>query len=163
MRSHSLDVVNSGTPAWPSPSKDSEEMRCEAIRKCREGLKLRNLENQKQNSSFERSLKATVSDLSRRIQRVASFSEGETEQLKEMVQKAAELWLETCSQRYRIMIVLPSAEGNIFGSSKVKSSVLKLIGKPEVRRIGNAQGDDFDEEDTAIQGWAGKPIVYEIR
>lgn len=138
-------------------------MRYEVIKERREGLKTRNPESQKQNKCFEQSLQSTVTDLARRIQKVATLAGREQELLKEIVQKAAELWLETCCQRYRIVIVLPSANGNIFGFSKVKSSILKLIGKPEVRRIGNAQGTEFDNEETAIQGWTGKPIMYQIQ
>lgn len=137
-------------------------MRYNTIKQWREALQQSNPTgaNGLRKDDFEHSLNTTVSDISEAIARVASVSVNEQEHLKNFVKIAADDWLEICSQRYRVLVVLPNGDGNILKSGWKKSgTVLKLIARPEVRRIGVAQGEELGREEV-IGDWTGSENVW---
>lgn len=75
------------------------------------------------------------------------MSEDEQERLSELVDKAANLWLEVGQQRCR-MFLLMSKSGEepkrSLKSSLNRDGTLNLVVMPELQRLGNAQGDQLD-------------------
>lgn len=75
---------------------------------------------------------------------------------------AARLWLDICSQRYRILVILPNSSGNVLKATKGGCKSLKLVVKPEIRRIGNSHGQELAKEEI-VRGWRGADAAHEPR
>jgi hypothetical protein len=115
--------------------------------------------------SYESSLKKVIDDVSRELERVASVSSSDKQRMSEFVRKAAKLWLEVGQQRYRIFLVMsdmgekPSRSGP---ASLNSDGTQDLVTTPEVRRIGNAQGERL-ERDELVADCKGIFSVFSAR
>ena len=140
-------------------------MRYDTIKQCREALQQPTGSNRRKKDAFEQSLDDTVVEMAQCIERVAQISFKEREHLKNLVKAAADNWLEICSQRYRILVILPNSEENILKSGWKRmgsTSTLKLVARPEIRRIGNAQGQELERQDF-VGDWKGSENVWRGR
>jgi hypothetical protein len=155
------DQFSTTAPHWPSPSEESEKERYETIRRCKEEIQQRKGAIQKRREAFEQTLAIIFADIAHTVERVASLGLKESDLLKKLIKTAADSWLEICSQRYRVLVVLPSSNGNVFKAGQRRSGALRLIAKPEIRRIGNAQGQELGKGEVTIGGWQGSELVYE--
>jgi hypothetical protein len=81
------------------------------------------------------------------IEKVATLGLKERQVLNDLVRLAARLWLDICSQRCRILVVLPNSSGNVLKATKGGCPSLKLVVKPEIRRTGNSHGQDPTKEE----------------
>jgi len=88
-----------------------------------------------------------------------SLDQRQHKKLHALVTDAANNWLKICSQRYRILVVLPYTKVNFFKSKKREPSSIRLVKKPEVRRIGNSNGKELGKQE-AIANWEGEEVVY---
>ncbi|RYG96471.1 MAG: hypothetical protein EON58_12015 [Alphaproteobacteria bacterium] len=67
--------------------------------------------------------------------------------------------LDCCSQRYRLTVKLADGVEDVLGLSQIKILMVKLALKPELRRFGNAHGDNLSKEEQVI-GWRSDVEVY---
>jgi len=156
---------SSAASNWPEPDPEAEKMRYDTIKQCREALQQPTGSNRRKKDAFEQSLDDTVVEMAQCIERVAQISFKEREHLKNLVKAAADNWLEICSQRYRILVILPNSEENILKSGWKRmgsTSALKLVARPEIRRIGNAQGQELERQDF-VGDWQGSENVWRGR
>jgi hypothetical protein len=99
---------------------------------------------------YESSLREVVEDVSQELERVAAVSSSDKQRVSEFVRKAAQLWLEVGRQPYRILLVMsnigekPSRSGP---ASLNSDGTQDLITRPEVRRIGNSQGERLERDE----------------
>lgn len=131
------------------------------MKRCKEEIQQKKGENQNRRESFEQTLAIIFADIAHTVERVSSLGLKESDLLKKLIKTAADSWLEICSQRYRILVVLPGPNGNVFKTSQRRSGGLRLIAKPEIRRIGNAKGQELDKGEVTIGGWQGVEHMYE--
>ena len=80
------------------------------------------------------------------------------QRILDLVRKAAKLWLEVGQQRYRIFLRMSQtgAQSHRSGQAFVDENGQKeLVAGPEVRRMGNAQGERL-EKDEVVPDCKGK-------
>jgi hypothetical protein len=91
-----------------------------------------------------------MEDVSHELARVASMDVNDTQRLIDLVRKAAKLWLEVGRQRYRIFLLMsqtgsmPLRSGQAFVDAHGQQ---ELVAGPEVRRMGNAQGEGLEKDE----------------
>ena len=89
-------------------------------------------------------------DISHELERVASMGELDKQRMMDLVRKAAKLWLEIGQQRYRVFLLMsksgfkPSRSGQDFVDT---DGMQELVAGPEVRRMGNAQGERLEKDE----------------
>ena len=103
--------------------------------------------------SYEQCLNDAVEDVSKECGRVASMDINEKQRMMDLVRKAAKLWLEAGQQQYRIFLLMsksgsqPSRSGQAFVGI---DGVQELVVYPEVRRMGNMQGERLERNELLL-------------
>ena len=152
-----LDKYSKASSRWPEPTEASEKKRWETVTQCIEALQQGS--DRKLKASFDKTIAETVDEICQTLERVMSLEERQYKKLHSLVTDAANNWLTICSQRYRILVVLPHSKGNLFKAKQREPSSIKLVKKPEVRRIGNSNGKELGKQES-IANWEGEPIEY---
>lgn len=109
--------------------------------------------------TYEKLVALTVNAIARNIEKVATFQEKDRKALQKIVRLSAELWLECCSQRYRLIVTLAGGIEDVLGISQGNIRLAKLVLKPELRRFGNSHGDQLANEEL-IAGWRSAVDIY---
>ena len=92
----------------------------------------------------------TMEDVSHELARVASMDVNDKQRMVDLVRKAVKLWLEVGRQRYRIFLLMsqtgsmPLRSGQAFVHAHGQQ---ELVVDPEVRRMGNAQGERLEKDE----------------
>ncbi|KAG4439729.1 hypothetical protein IFR05_004807 [Cadophora sp. M221] len=149
----------------PRPTKESEVWRYETMKNCVEatsqasgGPDPRNMLRR----GYEQSVTDTAKDLCDELGRVSTISPSEKQRMADLVRKAAKLWMEIGQQRYRMFILM--SETNLEATRSRPKSVnregkLSLVVIPELRRMGNAQGEKLDKNEL-IMDCKGKFSIF---
>jgi hypothetical protein len=111
------------------------------------------------NDSFERSVKAVVNRIARALEKVAIVQAEHRRSLETMVHLAAKIWLESCSQRYRLIVVLSNGSGDILSSTGSVDAPLRLIIRPDLKRYGDSQGKHLTRGEP-VAGWKSLTETY---
>ena len=150
---------------WPEPSFDAERWRYETMRQCQEALRIPTSEydpRTKLREGFQSSMKIIREKLGEALEMVSKIDEKTEQTIKEIAEKAAEMWVAFGTQRCRLLVViqdLKTTEEVKKGPGKQGRSV-ELITQPELRRIGDAEGQSLDKEQT-VSGCEGEiKILY---
>lgn len=110
--------------------------------------------------SYNNSVAVIVEDICHTLGKVAHIASKNRQKIEDLVKMAATLWLEICSQRYRVRVILPEGCEDIMASSGHLLNPLRLIIKPALKRWGNSQGQDLFKEEF-IGAWKGSQVEYE--
>jgi hypothetical protein len=137
----------------PKPTKDSEKWRYDTINDCLKAIN--QLGSDKLKRSYEQCLNDTMEDVSHELERVASMDVNDKQRMMDLVRKAAQLWLEVGQQRYRIFLLMSKSGTKPSRSGQAFVDTQELVVGPEVRRIGNAQGERL-EKDELVSECKGK-------
>jgi hypothetical protein len=135
---------------WPKPSPAAEEWRCENVKRCLEAVQQRLPESDpkfKLKEAFESSITAVVGELPRAFERISSMDEKKFQEMKGLVRNAAELFLELEAQRCRFVVFIPYNTEKPLQGRMITRQRLELVVEPEVKRKGNAQGQNLDREE----------------
>ena len=103
-----------------------------------------------------------MEDVSQELGKVASVGGSDKQRMSDLVRKAAKLWLEVGQQRCRIFLLMsnsgekPSRSGQ---ASLDRDGTQELVAVPELRRMGNAQGERL-ERDELVSDCKGKFNVF---
>ncbi|KAF2733040.1 hypothetical protein EJ04DRAFT_296397 [Polyplosphaeria fusca] len=148
---------------WPKPTPESEKSRYGSAKALYDAIHqtgtLSDLDK-KRIEGFEMSVAAIATDISTTIANVASIGSKEVETIRDIVDISGRIWLEMCSQPYRITLkTAPEGGTDILSSAKLTAR-LTLIIRPCFYRCGNGQGQDLDN-DSKVLGWQEKEVVYE--
>jgi hypothetical protein len=116
---------------------------------------------------YESCLKDATNKISQELERVSSVSPGEKQRISDLVTKAAKLWLEVGQQRCRMFLLMSDSkehpEPKISRMEALDhNGKLGLVVAPEVRRMGNAQGEQLDEIELVTE-CKGKFSVFSSR
>jgi len=106
-------------------------------------------ENQRRKSAYIQHTGMVADEIVRSLNRVAATNGGHLSTAKDLVVQAAKLWFDIGIQHCRITVVIPKASR---GASRIRGggSAEQLIVQPEVERLGDSQGKDFDMQPVAI-------------
>ena len=152
--------------ALVKPTEDSEKWRYETINDCLKAINQPLPGSQPDynlKQSYEQCLNDTTDDVFHEFERVASMDVNDKQRIIDLVRKAAQLWLEVGQQRYRIFLLMsksgakPSRSGQAFVDTHREQELVVI---PEVRKMGNAQGERL-EKDELVSGCKGNfSVLY---
>lgn len=114
---------------------------------------------------FQKSLQSIHDTLTRALDEVAFVDDDEVRLLGELARNAATMWVGFCTQRCRLLVQL---HGSGLRGAREKIAAaherdgLVLVEKPELRRIGNAQGGALHTEDI-VSGCRGETVAVTMR
>jgi hypothetical protein len=142
----------------PRASKESEQWRYERMVKLIESIKKPLASSDPIKQGYEATLKEVTQELFRELEKVAPIRDIEEQdigehRINELVRNAAELWLDIGQQRFRTRLVMSGT-----GEKAVKSrqnalspsGTLNLVVSPGLRRLGNAQGEQLNHEESVM-------------
>ncbi|KAF2828906.1 hypothetical protein CC86DRAFT_465603 [Ophiobolus disseminans] len=92
---------------------------------------------------------------------ITTLDEEEQGALDEILQSAANLWLEITSQRYRLFVVVPRGSEDVLRVVGSDAESLQLVVKPELERFGDSRGAG-SRQGQSIAGWSGQIEVYAV-
>ncbi|KAH6724440.1 hypothetical protein BKA61DRAFT_588455 [Leptodontidium sp. MPI-SDFR-AT-0119] len=149
----------------PRPTKESEVWRYETMKNCVEATSQAPAGTEPRNTlkrGYEQSVTETAKELSDELEMVSTISPSEKQRLGDLVRKAAKLWMEIGQQRYRMFVLM--SETNIEATRSRPKAVnregkLSLVVIPELRRMGNAQGEKLDKNEL-IMDCKGKFSIF---
>ena len=144
---------NGAAALCPRPTKASEKWRYEAMKECVEATTEPGMDgkaNHNVKEGYELTLKEITDALCYELARVALIDRSDKQRMRLLVTKAAQLWLEVGQQRCRMFLLMsnsgrePAQSGP---TSLDRDGRMELVVVPEVRRLGNVQGDRLDEDE----------------
>ena len=113
---------------------------------------------------YELCLKEVMDDISQELGKVAPVNGDYKQRMSDIVKKAAKLWLEVGQQRYRIFLLMSNLGGKPLRSGQPsldRDGTQELVDVPELRRMGNAQGERLDK-DELVSDCKGKFRVFSV-
>ncbi|KAI4664969.1 uncharacterized protein J4E79_003268 [Alternaria viburni] len=147
---------------WPTVPSEIEKQRYETARSLLTAIEAPgrgSTEHQELRTAYSETISALVTIISQAIERVASLNERDLKLLDALVNLSGRTWLECCSQRYRLIMQLPIAEGNILNLPRKEAQALTLVVSPELKRYGSSQGEQLHGGEP-ITGWKGLAVSY---
>ncbi|KAH7342510.1 hypothetical protein BKA65DRAFT_504248 [Rhexocercosporidium sp. MPI-PUGE-AT-0058] len=157
--------VSSSQILGPRPTKESEVWRYETMKKCVEATSQASGGVDPKNAlkrDYERSVTETVQELFEELGKVSAVSSSEKQRMGDLVRKAAKLWMEIGQQRYRMFVLMSDTDIEPTRSrfeAVNRDGKLGLVVIPELRRMGNAQGEKLDKNEL-IMDCKGKFSVF---
>ncbi|KAF2733042.1 hypothetical protein EJ04DRAFT_296406 [Polyplosphaeria fusca] len=150
-------------PDWPVATGETERARYEKAKAFLESLRKGNVteEDIRRRTAFNRRTADVVHEISVAVGKVAPLGFKEQQKLKELVDMAGKLWLETCCQRFRIIVWVPPESEDSLTKLTYSHTSLTLCVRPALRRFGNAQGVDLDREDI-VGNWQQVSEPYRL-
>lgn len=151
---------------WPEPSFDAEQWRYETMKPSQEALKIHTSEidpRTKLRKGFQSSMKIICEKLGGMLRMVSEIDKKTEQTMEEIAERAAKMCVAFGTQRCRIFVVikdLKTAEEVKEGLDRQNKHV-ELLTQPELRRIGDADGQSLDKEQT-VAGCEGeiKKFLY---
>jgi hypothetical protein len=140
---------------WPEISPETENKRCADAKTCLiiiDPTVEASDSDAKLNASYETMVAATVDTFFRLLQKIAAPGEQEKRSLEVIVRLSAKVWLELCSQEYRLLMDLKTPSGNVLAAAPAAMTSLCLVRIPSLRRFGSINGDDMTKEEL-VAGW----------
>ncbi|KAF1843892.1 uncharacterized protein K460DRAFT_153712 [Cucurbitaria berberidis CBS 394.84] len=108
---------------------------------------------------YEETVTTAVNAVWRALQRVATVEAKNRKILEGILRLSAKVWLELCSQRYRLIVNLSNGSGDVLTSMRTDTGSLILIVRPDLKRYGDSQGKDL-ERGEAVAGWKSLVETY---
>lgn len=102
---------------------------------------------------YESSVKDTAKELFREVTRVSSVADDDEQRMSELVKTAAKLWLEVGQQRCRMFLLMSKSTKEPLRSGEDaldRDRHQELVIVPELRRIGNAQGERLEKNELVL-------------
>lgn len=135
------------------------------MRQCQEVLRISTSEydpRTRLRKGFQSSMKIIREKLGEQLEMVSKIDERTEKATEEIREEAAKMWVAFGTQRCRLLVViqdLKTTEEVKSGPGKQGNSV-ELITQPELRRVGDAEGQALDKEQT-VTGCEGEiKILY---
>ena len=98
-------------------------------------------------ASYESNLSDISKEISDAVDGIATLDDVQMDAVNSIVRSAAKFWIETCSQRYRIVMVMPDDATDVLNLSRAPMT-MKLLVQPGLNRMGNARGEELTKEET---------------
>ncbi|KAF3050006.1 hypothetical protein E8E11_009777 [Didymella keratinophila] len=152
-----IDIYRQDRPAfdWPDLSQDIEQRRYEnakAFLKAINNAAESSSDSIRLRQSFDSSVAVAVDSLCRELETVKTITSRDREVIDSIVRLAGKLWLEFCSQRYRLMVISSSDNDNDMFPVVGDKKPLRLVTRPDLRRYGDSAGKSLTIGEP-IAGW----------
>jgi uncharacterized protein YbaA (DUF1428 family) len=113
---------------------------------------------------FESSLDTIKNQLSEIMGRISDVDNATAQALEKIARKAAEIWLDFGTQRFRILVDISSSNFELPQLERVKKAQegsREFVVVPKLWRVGNSEGQDFDNK-RVVPGCEGttEPVIY---
>ena len=146
---------------WPKPSFDAERWRYETMRRGQEALKIETSEydpRTKLRKGFQSSMETISERLSEVLKMVSKVDEKTKQTIKEIANEAANTCVAFGTQRCRIFVVMKDLKivEEFKEGPEREDNFVDLLTQPELRRIGDADGQALDKEPTGVAGCEGE-------
>ena len=143
---------------WPDLSVDVERTRFETAKVFMDAMEP-SAGHSRLKSSFEASLTSLMDAICRDLLKVATIQSRDRTSLESILRLAGKIWLESCSQRYRLIVILPPGSGNILSYMGTDDNTLRLVVRPDLKRYGDSQGKGLMRGES-LAGWKGLMETY---
>jgi hypothetical protein len=110
-------------------------------------------------ASFEASVTSVTDAICLALLKVVTVQEKDRKNLENVVRLAGKIWLESCSQRYRLIVVLQHGSGDILSRMSADEDNLKLVIRPDLKRYGDSHGKGLMRGEP-LAGWKGQVETY---
>jgi hypothetical protein len=157
-----------GGNSAPKATKKAEKWRYDNMVKCVEAVKSPTLDNQYIKDGYNSTVRDVTENLFAELQQVATIDDMKRHDIdkirvNEMMKMAAQFWLDVGLQRFRTkVIVSETGQPAVLSrqSNAGPNGNLNIVVLPELRRLGNAQGDQPEQEEIVM---AGDFKVFRVR
>lgn len=108
---------------------------------------------------YEDSVITVLNAMCHTLNRVTTVERKHSRILEGILRLSAKVWLELCSQRYRLVMIISDESDNFLTSMSAGSRPANLILRPELKRYGDMHGSDLTLGE-AVDGWRGQVETY---
>ncbi|KAJ8111357.1 hypothetical protein OPT61_g6032 [Boeremia exigua] len=161
-----LEIWDSDNPCeWPEVSTEMERSRSEQAREFLSAIEPSTKttpENAGLKISHENAVSAALKELRGALGRVMILSDRDQKILDNIVRLCAKTWLECCSQKYRLIMVLPDGIAHLLLHPEKEARPIRLLVKPDIKRFGTSQGEGLTTGE-AVTGWKSVVERYPIQ
>jgi hypothetical protein len=115
---------------------------------------------------YESTLNQVTEELLKELETVARINDRQKQKMRNLVEKAAKLWLDVGQQRCRMFLKMSeSGEKPVRSRQEAlkRDGCLNLVVMPELRRYGNAQGERLENDPELVMGCKGEFSVFHAR
>ncbi|KAF2729145.1 hypothetical protein EJ04DRAFT_580833 [Polyplosphaeria fusca] len=161
-------TANTGGYTWPKPDFGAERWRYETVRQCQEIVQTTVSDYHPQvklHHSYRAHLESVQERILMQLKKVNEVDEKTRQLLRTIIDKAAKAWILFGTQRCRLVIVIHGLDSTIDskGPEKEHNGNVELVLRPELRRIGDSDGQALDKEQVVVgcEGEA-KKILYTL-
>jgi hypothetical protein len=160
---HSLDGRHEdGSYEWPDATLDSERFR---YKTCEEALAALTQSVSKYErrgvlkTSFVEYKEKLTDTILAAMDDIIDLDEDKEKQIGKLILDAIRIWLFLCTQRCRIMIVMPGSQAmdNVARIELAEKRKLLFTTRPELQRWGSASGIDLEEKTVVCEGEVASP------
>ncbi|KAH8727124.1 hypothetical protein GQ44DRAFT_825222 [Phaeosphaeriaceae sp. PMI808] len=153
-------IYSSGVSShgWPEVPNDEERARFENAKAYKDALEPA-ASNSETKRGFENSTAAAVDAICDAISKVATVQAANSKNLENIVHSAAKIWLESCSQRYRLVVILPDGISDMLSYSNRNDGPFRVVVRPELKRYGDSQGKGLRRGEQ-LSGWQSQVESY---
>jgi hypothetical protein len=149
---------------WPKLSRESEKVRYDSAKQLSASIDPAAVAGAHDSlgqikTIYDRLVSLVVKAVACNIEKVAALQEKDRKAIDKIVRASAELWLDCCSQRYRLIVTLAGGIEDVLAISQGNIRLVKLVLKPELRRFGNLYGENLAVEEP-VRGWRSAVEVY---
>jgi hypothetical protein len=110
-------------------------------------------------SSFEASVANVMDVICQTLQKVTTIQTKDLKSLEQIILLAGRVWVESCSQRYRLIMILPHGSGDIMQYVASNHDTLQLVVRPDLKRYGDSQGKGLMRGEP-LAGWKAQIETY---
>ena len=157
---HKGSVSGAKCYAWPVPSTDAEQWRYITMQSCQDALRIATSEydpRTKLRSGLRETLLLAKSKLIEIFEMVTTLNQTQRQALYHFAERAARMWILFGVQRCRLLLIMHnlSVSSNSRRPSEIQELSIEFVLRPEIRRIGDTDGDILDKEHV-VKGCEGE-------
>jgi hypothetical protein len=150
---------------WPAATFDSEKWRYETIRPGQDALKVQTSEydpRTKLRIAYQENVQLVQKSIAEKLSLVADLDEKAMQTIKTIATNVSEAWVLFGTQRCRLFFVFEDLKVTVEPRESHASSgqSMELLVKPDLRRIGDADGESLDKE-LLVSGCNGEIRMFE--
>jgi hypothetical protein len=145
-----LKDININGKMWPQPTEASEAWRRDHIKEffLIMGQKLsKSHEKYEYYAGFEESVSKASKEIIKELGKVTNESNVDDRRCKKIARDAANFWIKCGMQYARVYLLFSQSQRSPTRSWKNNSKIQEMVAEPELRRAGNAEGEDLERDE----------------
>ncbi|OAL46068.1 hypothetical protein IQ07DRAFT_634948 [Pyrenochaeta sp. DS3sAY3a] len=142
---------------WPDIPAEVERSRYESAKAFLDAIDSPG--NNRGKDGYEDSVITILNTMCRALNRVTTVERKHTKILEGILRLSTKVWLELCSQRYRLVVIILDGSDSLLTSMSANTGSLSLVLRPDLKRYGDSHGSDLTRGE-AVSGWRGQVETY---